>query len=91
MTKLMITLQIAGKAPTIDDIQTRYGLTDDEIDKSFGVVEIDPEDSLYTILVEETAVAKVKPSEEIDVKGPYANPRIAPFGPPESSPPQDQT
>lgn len=89
MTKLMITLRIEGTIPSIDEIQTRYALTDDEIDKSFGLVEIDPEDALYTILVEETAVAKVKPDQEIDVKGPYSNPRISPFGPPESAPRHD--
>jgi hypothetical protein len=89
MAKLMITLRFKGAVPTIDELQARYGLTDDEIDKSFGIVEVDPEDRLYTILVEETAVPKVKPDQEIDVKGPYSNPRISPFGPPEASPPQD--
>jgi hypothetical protein len=90
MAKLMITLQIERAAPTIAEIQEQYGLTDEEIDKSFGIVEVDPEDSVYTILVEETAVSKVKPDWDSEVKGPYANPRISPFGPPESSPPQDR-
>lgn len=90
MSKLMITLKIEGATPTIDEIQAKYDLADEEIDKSFGLVEIDPEDSLYTILVVETAVAKIKPDQSLEVKGPYSNPRIAPFGPPESSSPQDR-
>jgi hypothetical protein len=89
MAKLMITLKFAGAAPTIDELQARYGLADDEIDKSFGIVEVDPEDALYTILVEETAISKIKPNQEINVKGPYSNPRISPFGPPEAAPPKD--
>jgi hypothetical protein len=89
MAKLMITLKFKEAVPTIDELQARYGLTDDEIGKSFGIVEVDPEDGLYTILVEEAAVAKVKPDQEIDVKGHYSNPRISPFGPPEAAPPPD--
>lgn len=84
MAKIMVTFQVEGAAPTIDALQERYSLTDEEIDRSFGVVEVDPEDCTYTILVEESAVEKVQPGGPItNVEGPFSNPPIEPFGPPE--------
>jgi hypothetical protein len=67
----------------MEDVRARFGLTADEIDTDFGVVEIDPEDHLYTVLVEQSAAGKLVPSGDWDVSGPFSNPRIAPFGPPE--------
>lgn len=84
MTKIMVTFQVEGPAPTIDELQQRYSLTDAEIDRTFGVVEVDPADGTHTILVEESAVEKVQPEGPITkVEGPFSNPPIEPFGPPE--------
>jgi len=84
MAKVMVTFQAEGPAPTIAELQQRFSITDDEIDYSFGVVEVDPKDHTYTILVEESAVDKVQPYGRITkVEGPFSNPRIEPFGPPE--------
>ncbi len=83
MPKVMVTIQAPEAAPTIDEICARYGLSEDEIDLGFGVVEIDPQDHLYTVLVEESAAGKIVPSDDWNVEGPFSNPRIAPFGPPE--------
>jgi hypothetical protein len=84
MAKLMMSFRVVGSTPTIDDIQTRFSLTNEEIDRNFGVVQVDPEEDLYTILVEESAADKVQPGGNIrEVEGPFANPRIEPFGPPE--------
>jgi hypothetical protein len=84
MAKVMVTFQAQGPAPTIAELQRRFSLKDAEIDHSFGVVEVDPQDRTYTILVEEAAVGKVQPGGTItNVAGPFSNPRIEPFGPPE--------
>lgn len=83
MAKLMMTVQWRGSAPTIDEIQQLFSLTDEEIDKSFGVVEVDPDDQTYTFLVEETSVSKVQSGVDATVEGPFSNPRIEPFGPPQ--------
>jgi hypothetical protein len=83
MAKVMLTIQRQEGPPQLEEIQIKYGLTDDEIDPQFGVVEIDPVDGTYTILVEETAAAKISDSEGWKVQGPYSNPRIEPFGPPQ--------
>ena len=82
MNTVMLTIRATGKRPTLELLRTRYGLTEDEIDSSFGIVEIDPEERLFTILVTESAATKVQGGSELDVEGPYSNPHIEPFGPP---------
>ena len=82
MNTVMLTICTNGEHPTLELVRARYGLTEEEIDASFGVVEIDPKESLFTILVTESAASKVQSGSEWDVEGPYSNPRIAHFGPP---------
>jgi hypothetical protein len=84
MAKVMVSFKVVGAAPTLEELKERFRLSDAEIDASFGVVEIDPQTHTYTILVEESAVDKLQPSGSIGkVEGPFSNPRIEPFGPPE--------
>ena len=83
MAKVMVTIHGPDTPPTIADVRDRYGLSQDEIDASFGVVEIDPDEQVYTVLVEEEAAAKIQSNDEWRTEGPFSNPRIEPFGPPE--------
>lgn len=84
MVKIMVSFEVAGVAPTVEELKERFGLNDEEIDASFGVVEIDPETHTYTILVDAAAAEKVRAGGSISkVEGPFSNPRIEPFGPPE--------
>lgn len=85
MAKIMMTIQSKSGPPSLAAIRARYGLADDEIDPQFGVVEIDPADGTYAILIEETAAAKITNSGDWKVQGPYSNPKIAPFGPPKTN------
>lgn len=84
MTKVLMTIRFHGKSPTLGQVQERYSLSDEEVDHDFGLVEIDPDEHLYTLMVEESAARKIRDDGEWEVKGPYANVRIAPFGPPEA-------
>jgi hypothetical protein len=83
MSKVMVSIQSRESPPQFEEVKTRYGLTDDEIDPQFGVVEIDPVDGTYAILVEETAAEKITDRPGWTVQGPYSNPTIEPFGPPQ--------
>ena len=86
MPKLMMNLQWTGRRerpPTLVEIQKMFGLTDKDVDVSFGVVEVDPQAQVYTILVEESGAAKVRSNNEVKVEGPFSNPRIDTFGPPQ--------
>ncbi len=80
MSKLMLTVKVDPERATLDGIRQRLGVGEDEIDSDFGVVNIDPEEDLYAIMVDEQTAERL--SDEPDVKGPYANPKIEPFGPP---------
>ena len=83
--RVMVTIQLVdGAAPTLDEVVDRYGLDPDDIDAEFGVVEIDPDARLYTILVNPDVAARIQPGDGWETEGPYSNPRIEPFGPPEA-------
>jgi hypothetical protein len=82
MAKVMITIEAPGEPPTLAGLRQRYNLRESEIDERFGVVEIDPQEHLYTVLVEASAAAKIQPGAGWEVQGPFSNPRVQPFGPP---------
>ena len=44
MTKVMVTIQSPDEPPTLEAVIERYRLGPDDIDRDFGVVEIDPVD-----------------------------------------------
>ncbi len=76
MSKMLYSVNWKGEKPSLEQVAKKYGFKTDDIDQDFGVVEIDPQDNLYSILVEEDAVA---PKAAKDIKGPFSNPRIEPF------------
>jgi hypothetical protein len=80
MSKLLLTLTRAPSEASLDAVKRDLGLGDEEIDPEFGVVNIDPNGDRYAVLVEESAAKRV--GNEPGVEGPFANPRIEPFGPP---------
>jgi hypothetical protein len=79
----MLTIQWPQGQPTLEDLQKLFSLADNEVDPAFGVIEVDPVDHIFTFLVEETAAARIHPGPGRDVAGPFSNPRIEPFGPPQ--------
>lgn len=81
MSKLMLTVKLDPDRATAKDARERLGLAEEELDADFGVVNIDPEQGLYAVLVDEQTAERL--SGEKGVEGPFANPPIEPFGPPE--------
>ena len=79
MAKQMLTLKLPPREATLSKVSKRLNLSSEEIDSEFGVVNIDPKHNLYAILVEEEAARRVSGAPE--VKGPFSNPKIEPFGP----------
>jgi hypothetical protein len=79
--KVMVTLVSPGGAPSVEEIETAFGLAPSDIDRQFGVVEVDDLTHQYTILVEESAGPRIHSTERWRVVGSFSNPRIAPFGP----------
>jgi hypothetical protein len=76
----MMTVELDPDSATVDEVAKRLGLGPEEIDAEFGVVPIDPDNHLYSVLVDEQASARV--AGQPGVEGPFSNPRIEPFGPP---------
>ena len=77
---VLMTVELDPGAATVAAAAERLGVDPARIDPEFGVVSIDPEQHLYSVLVDEQAVsgAQGRPG----VEGPFSNPRIEPFGPP---------
>lgn len=80
MTKLLYTIKWDSTTPTLEQVSAKYDFPITSMDKDFGVVLIDPEGNLYSIMVEENAV-----TDQGGIEGPFSNPRIENFGPPESN------
>jgi hypothetical protein len=82
MPDVMMTVELDPQAASVEAAAERLGVDPAQIDREFGVVSIDPEHHLYTVLVDEQAAsgAEARPG----VEGPFSNPRIEPFGPPRS-------
>jgi hypothetical protein len=80
MAKQMLTLTRDLPGASLDVVKKELGLSDEEVDADFGLVEIDPDAHRYAILVEEEAASRVGGAP--GVEGPFANPPIEPFGPP---------
>jgi hypothetical protein len=77
----MITFR-AVPTPTLEQVKRRLSLRDDELDETFGVVEIDPDTHDHAIRVDEAAAARVTSQPGWSGEGPFSDPKIAPFGPP---------
>lgn len=96
MAHVMMTLQRPGGRPTLEQVKEELGLTSEQIDPVFGVVEIDPRDNTYAVRVEEAAATtlpdaarttdeqaqktQAKSGEPATPKGPYSDPKIEPMG-----------
>ncbi|MGI5466731.1 hypothetical protein [Streptomyces sp. CA-132043] len=64
---------------TLQGAQRRLGLGDDEVDSAYGLVSVDPARNLFALMVTEEAGSRIGGTP--GTQGPYANPRIEPFGP----------
>ena len=79
--KVMVTLVSPGGAPSVEEIEATFGLSASDLDRQFGLIEVDDLRHEYTILVEESAVPRIHSTRRWRVLGPFSNPRIAPLGP----------
>jgi hypothetical protein len=78
MQKEMMTIESRRGAPTLEEAARMLKVGVEHLDKEFGVVLIDPNRHLYTVLVDAGAAS----TEAEGVRGPYSNPGIAHFGRP---------
>ncbi len=69
--------------PSLQRIQELFGLQESDLDIEFGVLEVDPQEHLFTFMVEEEKAKQISENESWIVGGPFSNPKIEPFGPPQ--------
>jgi hypothetical protein len=81
MGKVMLTLKLDPEEASAAKVRSKLDLSDDELDPDFGVVELDKAQRSYAVLVDEKVAARVQGAD--GVQGPFANPPIEPFGPPQ--------
>jgi hypothetical protein len=69
-----------GRAPTLEFAAEQLHVAVDDLDRDFGVVAIDPRRGLYCV---EVRADRLPPelAERRAFRGPYSNPKIAPFAP----------
>ena len=86
MNMVMMNLR-ASTPPTIDELKERFNLRDEEIDMTFGVIEVDPVEGVYTVRVDESKVSDIfgdMKLSKLELEGPFSDPKIEPFGPVDS-------
>lgn len=76
MASVMVSLQLDPERASLEEVRRLLGLREDEVDPRFGVVNIDPNEHLYAILVEQEAAERVR--DAAPVRGVFSNPRIEP-------------
>jgi hypothetical protein len=76
MASVMVSLQLDPEQASLEEVRRLLALGEDEVDPRFGVVNIDPNEHLYAILVEQEAAERVR--DAAPVRGVFSNPRIEP-------------
>jgi hypothetical protein len=76
VARVMVTLELEPEQASLDEVRRLLGLSEDELDAHFGVVNISPKEHLYTILADQEAAERIRGAEQ--VRGIYSNPRIEP-------------
>lgn len=75
---VLVTVRLPPQA-TLAQAMRRLELSEEDVDTGYGLVLIDPGEGLYGLRVSEPAAHRIDPAAG---GGPYADPRIEPYGPP---------
>lgn len=84
MGKVILQFRDPAGPSSLEALCTRFGLRPDEVDTDYGVIEVDPQDHLYSVLVEQRVAGKLAASPEVNQAGGeiYGTPRVEPYGSP---------
>jgi hypothetical protein len=75
----LMTVKGTTQPPSFQEAAKQLGVEEADLDSSFGVVPIDPEQGIYAVQVRPDKLAASTGHEPY--RGPWSNPRIEPFGP----------
>jgi hypothetical protein len=77
---VLMTVHGSNGAPSLAEAAGELGVPVADVDDKFGVVPVNPDQSLYAVQVKESSIATARTARE-GYRGPYSNPVIAPLGP----------
>ena len=78
MKKILYSFTWEEGEPQFSDLKSKLGIAEQAIDTDFGIVEIDPMDNLFCILVDVSALPE-KIKERVLKGQAFSNPKISPF------------
>jgi hypothetical protein len=79
MTDALMTVELPPGAVSLEEAAKRLGVAPEQLDAEFGLVPVDPDNNLYSVMVDERAAERA--GRRAGAEGPFSNPRIEPFGP----------
>lgn len=77
----LMTVTVPRGAPSLGEAARQLGVEVEDMDAIFGVVPIDPNRGIYAVQVRAGKLPAQQRGKPEDYRGPWSNPRIAPFGP----------
>jgi hypothetical protein len=80
----MVMMTVSGwdEAPSLEQAAETLHVAPSALDTAFGIVLVDPGRGIFTVRVDRAALDAAG-APDGGVEGPFSDPRIAPFGPPE--------
>ena len=81
---IMLTVSLPASVTTnltMDSAARYLDIPIDSMDPTFGVVAVDSARKLYAVMVTEAEAVRLCGSHRPKIAGPFADPKIAPFGP----------
>jgi hypothetical protein len=75
---VLMTVTLEKSEASLAAAAVALGVCADDFDAAFGLVPIDPDRGLYAVKVRHGALPDREAAETY--RGPYSNPKIAPFG-----------
>jgi hypothetical protein len=81
--KALMTIRSEHGPPTLEAAARQLGVDVTAIDAQFGVIPIDPTQGLYSVEVDAAQLPAEVAGQE-PYRGPFSNPRIESFGPPDT-------
>jgi hypothetical protein len=81
--KALMTVRSEDGPPTLEDAARQIGVNVGAVDAEFGVIPIDPSQGLYSVQVDAAQLPSGVDGQE-PYRGPFSNPRIEHFGPPQT-------
>ena len=84
--KVLVTVRLPGEIAedaTPESVAAFLGIAVSEMNVAFGVVPIDPGNGLFSLMIPMESLESLSQDMRARFEGPFANPKIAPFRPPE--------